>query len=64
MFGQSGFNKVITTQQFLTRPIKVISAYIGYKIIIFKNVVAIRVNKKLKELEAFIYISSAFIKTI
>ena len=28
----------------------------GYKIIIFKNAVAIRVNRELKELEKFTYI--------
>ena len=43
-------------RKFLTRPIKVINTYIGYKIIIFKNIVAIRVNRKLKGLEEITYV--------
>ena len=35
-------------QEFFARPIKVINAYIGREVIIFKNAGAIRVNKELK----------------
>ena len=43
-------------QEFLTRPIKVISAYMGHKVVVFKNAVAIRVNRELKRLKEFTYI--------
>ena len=39
---------MILTQEFLARPIKVISAYVGREVVIFENAVAIRVNKELE----------------
>ena len=43
-------------QEFLARPIKVISTYIGREVVIFKNAVAIKVNKELKRQEEVIYL--------
>ena len=39
---------MILIQEFLARLIKVISAHIGYEVVVFKNIVAIKVNKELK----------------